>query len=325
MHAAICRRYGPPETVMIEVLPVPQPGSDEILIAVETAGLTAGDARIRGARAPGGMGPMIRLAFGLNGPRRPILGREYAGRVVALGRSASRFAPGDAVFGITDGMRMGAHATFVVVKEAGLIHPRPANLSPVEAAAFFFGGLTAADFLLDQCALQAGERLLVVGATGAVGSAAVQIARHHGARVTALASAGNLDLARELGADRALDYRAAPAMGAFDVILDVPGLLPDALSRLAPGGRLGLVTADLGAMLGATLRPRRGGGRCIRAGIVKETPQAVARLLALHAVGAYRPLLGATLPLADIARAHALADSLHKRGNLVILMAPPAC
>jgi NADPH:quinone reductase-like Zn-dependent oxidoreductase len=324
MRAAVCRRYGPPEAVVVEDLPDPRPGLGEVLVAVEAAGLTSGDARIRGARAPGGMGPMIRLAFGMSGPRRRVLGREYAGRVVGVGTGASRFAVGEAVFGVTDGMRMGAHAELVLAKEAGLIRPRPAGLSPAEAAAFFFGGLTAADFLLDQCALEPGERLLVVGATGAVGSAAVQIARHHGAHVTAMASAGNLDLARDLGAHEALDYAEGPAEGEFDVILDVPGAMPDALSRLVPGGRLGLVTAGLGAMLGAVLRSRRAGGRRIRAGMVAETPQAVARLLALHGAGGYRPLLGGSFPLDDIAHAHEVADGGHKRGNLVIVMEPSA-
>ncbi|WP_209428281.1 NAD(P)-dependent alcohol dehydrogenase [Pararhodobacter sp. SW119] len=322
MKAALCRRYGPPTSISIEEVPNPLPGPGEVLVAIEAAGLTAGDARIRGARAPRGMGPVIRLVFGLRGPRRPVLGREYAGRVVALGAGVTRYAAGDAVFGITDGMRMGAHAEQVAVRADGLILPRPDSLSVPEAAAFFFGGLTAADFLLDQCALQPGERVLVVGGTGAVGSAVIQIARHHGAHVTALAGAHNLDLARELGADVALDYRTDPAKGPFDVILDVPGLMPDAASRLAPGGRLGLVTADLATMLGAMLRPRRAGGRRLCASVIKETPQAMARLMAQHQAGAYRPLIGARFPLTDIAQAHAQADSGHKRGNLVIEVEP---
>jgi len=320
MKAAICRRYGPPSRVTVEEIPAPRPGPGEVLVTVQAAGLTTGDARIRGARAPGGMGPVIRLVFGLRGPRRPVLGREYAGRVVALGPGVTRFAPGDAVFGITDAMRMGAHAEQVSVKADGLILPRPDSLGPAEAAAFFFGGLTAADFLLDQCATQPGERVLVVGATGAVGSAAVQIARHLGAHVTALAGAGNLALARDLGADLALDYRKDQAEGPFDVIIDVPGVLSDAQRRLAPGGRLGLVTANLGAMLGATLRPGRAGGRRICAGVVKETPEALSRLVALHGAGGYRPLMGPSFPLAAIAEAHALADTGHKRGNTIIMM-----
>lgn len=320
MKAAVCRRYGPPEAVTIETLPEPQPGPGEVLVAVQAAGLTAGDARIRGARAPSGMGPMIRLAFGLTGPRRPVLGREYAGRVAGLGAGVTRFAVGDAVFGISDGMRMGAHAAYLVVRESGLILPLPDSLAVPKAAGFFFGGLTAADFLIDQCALQPGERVLIVGATGAVGSAAVQIARHLGAHVTALASGANMPLARDLGADEVLDYRTDLASGPFDVILDVPGVLPNALPRLAPGGRLGLVTADMRQMVGVMLRPRRAQGRRICAGVVKETPQSMARLLDLHQAGGYQPLIGDTIPFAEITRAHALADSGHKRGNLVIEM-----
>jgi NADPH:quinone reductase-like Zn-dependent oxidoreductase len=241
-----------------------------------------------------------------------------------VGDGVTRFAAGDAVFGITDGMRMGAHAERVAVRADGLILHRPPTLSAAEAAAFFFGGLTAADFLLDQCALQPGEHLLIVGATGAVGSAAIQIARHHGAHVTALASADNLELTRRLGADVALDYRRDPAPGPFDVILDVPGVMTDALTRLAPGGRLGLVTADLATTLGAALRPRRDRGRRVCAGVVKESSQAMARLVAMHEAGAYRPLMGNSFPLIDIARAHAEADSGHKRGNLTIHMVPNA-
>ncbi len=324
MKAAVCRRYGPPEVVSLEEIPNPLPGPNEVLVSIEAAGLTAGDARIRAAHAPGGMGPIIRLVFGLLGPRRAILGREYAGRIVSVGAGVTRFAVGDLVFGITDGMRMGAHAERVAVRADGLILRRPTTLSVAEAAAFFFGGLTAADFLLDQCALTRGERVLIVGGTGAVGSAAIQIARHHGAHVTALASAGNLELARQLGADVALDYRKDSAPGPFDVILDVPGALTDALARLAPGGRLGLVTADLATTTGALLRPRRERDRRLCAAVIKESPEAMARLIAMHEAGAYRPLMGTRFPLVDIARAHAEADSGHKRGNLIIEMEPQA-
>ena len=320
MKAAVCFRYGPPSVITIEDRPNPAPGKGEVVVAIEAAGLTLGDARIRAARAPDGFAPFIRLAFGLTGPRRPVLGREYAGRVAGVGEGTSRFRLGEAVFGVTDGMRLGAHAECVAVRADGLIQTRPDSMSVPEAAAFFFGGLTAADFLLDQCKLQPGERLLVVGATGAVGSAAVQIAHHHGAHVTALASQANLELARKLGSDEALDYRLDAAMGPFDVILDVPGVLPNPLARLAPGGRLGLVTASLGQMLGAMIRPRRDSSRRICANVMKESAEAMARLISLYNAGAYRPLLGESFPLAEIARAHALADSGHKLGNVIIRM-----
>ena len=321
MKAACSRRYGPPSVVILKDLADPVPKAGEVLVRIEAAGVTVGDARIRAARVPRGMGPLIRIVFGLTGPRRPVLGREYAGRVAALGTGVNQFKVGDAVFGITEGMRLGAHAELAALKADGLIFRRPETLSIPEAATFFFGGLTAADFLLDQCALKAGERVLVVGATGAVGSAAVQLARYRGAHVTALTSATHRDLARELGAHEASDYSDALPKGPFDVILDVPGLLPDARERLAPHGRLGLVTATLGQTLAATLWPRRAGNKRVCAGIVKETPAACARLLALHTAGAYRPLVGDTFSFADIARAHALVDSGHKRGSVLVRMA----
>ncbi|OJG00156.1 hypothetical protein AX760_25580 [Pararhizobium antarcticum] len=242
-----------------------------------------------------------------------------------MGEGVKRFAVGEAVFGITDGMRMGAHAEQLVVRADGLVFPRPDTLSVPEAASFFFGGLTAADFLLDQCELQPGDRLLVVGGTGAVGSAAIQIAHHLGAHVTALSGPNNLNLAHSLGADVVLNYQTDPVMGPFDVILDVPGILPNPISHLAKGGRLGLVTADLASMLGAALRPMRVGARKLVAGVIKETPQALGRLIALHDIGAYRPHIGAEFPLSEIVQAHAQADSGHKRGNLVILMNPQQC
>lgn len=314
MTAAVCHRYGPPQNVTLVTVPVPSPRRGEVLIAVDAAGLSVGDARIRAARAPRGFGALMRLGLGLSGPRRQVLGREYAGRIVALGAGVSRFALGDAVFGITAGLRMGAHAQFLTAAETSLILPRPATLDATAAAGFFFGGLTAADFLLDQCKLQRGARVLIVGATGAVGAAAVQIAKHHGAHVTALAGAENLALVRSLGADVALDYRKDRPQGPFDIILDVPGVLTDPLAQLAPSGRLGLVTATLGATLAA------GWQRQICARLVKETPQALARLCDLHRAGGYQPLIGAVCALRDIQRAHALVDSGHKRGNTVITM-----
>ncbi|MFN3954664.1 MAG: NAD(P)-dependent alcohol dehydrogenase [Pararhodobacter sp.] len=325
MQAALCHRYGPPEAIHLARIPRPRPRRGEVLIKVQAAGVTTGDARIRGAQVPEGMGPLIRLIFGLRGPRRPVLGREFAGTIVEHGAGApaalvGSLPPGTAVFGITPGIRMGTHADYLCMPAKGLLLPRPPEMSLETAAAFFFGGLTAADFLLDQCALQPGERVLVVGATGAVGAAAVQIARAHGARVTALASTANLDLARALGAQEVLDYRAGTLRGEWDVILDIPGVLDDGQRHLARGGRLALITATLRQTLAANLRP--GGAR--RAGVTRETHGAMTRLLELYQTGAYQPLIGTALPFTRIIEAHALASSGHKRGNVVVLMQPPA-
>jgi NADPH:quinone reductase-like Zn-dependent oxidoreductase len=244
------------------------------------------------------------------------------GVVEALGPGAEGFAPGDRVMGLM-GLKGGAHAEALVTAADGLLVRAPDSLSDEEAAGFFFGGLTAAAFLIDLGQLRPGERVLVNGATGAAGSAAVQIARHLGAEVTAVCGADNAGLARDLGAREVLDYRAGPIAGTWNLVMDVAGTLrwPIARNLLAPGGRLLPVTAGLGATLGNALRPRRDGKR-ITGGNFSETKAAMERLLKIHAEGGYRPVIGAALPFEQIVAAHRLAGSGHKRGNVVVVMKP---
>jgi len=316
MRAAIARAYGPPDVVSVAEMPDPTPGPGQVPVRVTAAAVTRGDARVRGLDVPPGFGPVVRLSFGLTRPRRPVLGMGFAGRVE---RATGPFAAGARVFGST-GMALGAHAARLAIPATGGIFATPDSLDDDEAAAFFFGGTTAAHFLLAQGRLAAGERVLVNGATGEVGVAALQLARHTGATVTAVCSAANADFARELGADDVIDYRSGPVAGTWDVILDAAGTLPwpKAEPLLAPGGRLVAITAGLPAMLGALLRPRRSDGRRIVVGVADESRAAMERLIALHAAGAYRPVVGKALPFAQIREAHALAGSGHKRGAVVV-------
>ncbi|GAB1480765.1 NAD(P)-dependent alcohol dehydrogenase [Paracoccaceae bacterium] len=302
MKAARVTRYGGPGAVVIEDVPLPQPGPGEVLVHVRAAPVTAGDARMRSGKVPRGFGLLLRLAMGWSRPRNPP-GWAFAGVDMASGQR---------VFGIA-GIRGGAHAEYLAVKAAQAL-PLPDGLSFEAGAAFFFGGLTAAEYLLDRCALRAGERVLINGATGAVGSAALQIARHVGAEVTAVASSGNHALARQLGAAAVIDYRSQPVSGLYDVVLDVIGTLSAPRSHLAPGGRLGLVSGDLPATLGALVQ------RGVFAGPTGEGPDKMQRLVALFHAGAYRPVLGQVLPFAQLAEAHAMADTFHKPGNLVVVM-----
>lgn len=302
MKAARLTRYGGPDAVVIEDRPLPQPAAGEVLVQVRATPVTAGDARMRSGKVPRGFGLLMRLALGWSRPRNPP-GWAFAGVDPASGQR---------VFGIA-GIRGGAHAEYVSVKTAQVM-PLPADLSFEEGAAFFFGGLTAAEYLIDKCKLQAGERVLINGATGAVGSAALQIARHIGAEVTAVASVGNHALARQLGAAAVIDYRRQPVSGRYDVVLDVIGTLAAPRSHLVPGGRLGLISGDLPATLGALLQ------RGVFAGPSGEGPDKMQRLIALFHAGAYRPVLGQVLPFAQLAEAHALAETFHKPGNLVVVM-----
>lgn len=309
MKAALARAYGPPSVLTVDEIPLPPLRAGQVHVRVTAAAVTVGDARIRAARAPAGLSFGLRLAFGLFRPRRPVLGMFFCG----VDPSGAR------VLGNT-GMAMGAHAEVVAVAPDRLL-PVPPGLGDAEAVALLFGGLTAADFLIGKAAVQSGERVLINGASGEVGCAAVQIARHLRAEVTAVCRRENHDFVRGLGAQAVWDYRDGPPAGQWDVVMDVAGTLPWALSRslLAPGGRLLPVTASLGAMLGAALRPRRGTLRVLPA-TTADGPEAMRRLMDLHAQGALRPVLGATFPLDQIARAHTLADSGHKRGAVVVLM-----
>jgi NADPH:quinone reductase-like Zn-dependent oxidoreductase len=163
MKAAVYTAYGPPETIAIREIPVPEPGPGEILVRVRAAPVTAGDARLRSGKVPRGLGLMLRLVIGLSRPRISP-GWAFAGEVAALGSGVSTFAPGQPVFGLT-GIKGGAHAEYLTIRADGRVLPLPGTLSFEEGAAFFFGGMTAAEFLIDRARLREGERLLVAGAT----------------------------------------------------------------------------------------------------------------------------------------------------------------
>lgn len=321
MQAATVRRYGGPEAVRLEQVPRPAVAPGEVRVRVCATPLTAADVRLRSAQVPLGYGPLVRLGFGLLGPRQPIPGWGFSGVVESIAPGVTGLAVGTRVFGLKS-FGGGAHAEYLTIPVAGTVLPMPDDLSFEEGAAFFFGGLTAADFLIDKAAMQRGERLAIVGATGSVGTAAISIAKHLGLVVTAVASKENHELARRLGADAVVDYRTQALEGEFDGILDVMGALPraKALSLLRPGGRLMPVTPNLLDNLGAALRPRRGSKR-ITGSTTSEAKEKLVRLVELHRAGGYRPVVGRTLPFAEIVEAHRIAQGWHKQGNLVLTLA----
>jgi NADPH:quinone reductase-like Zn-dependent oxidoreductase len=319
MKTATYTAYGPPDTIAFRDEPIPTPTGTEVLVRVRAAPVTAGDARMRSGIVPRGLGLMLRLAIGLTRPRvKP--GWAFAGEVAALGPDATGFRIDQRVFGLT-GFKGGSHREYLTIPASGPVLPLPDSLTFEQGAAFFFGGLTAAEFLIDRANLKPGGRLLVCGATGAVGGAAVQIGHHLGAQVAATTSPANHALARSLGAETVTDYRTAPPPGPFDVIVDVMGKLgwPAARPLLAPGGRLVLITADLLQMLTSALRPVRDGRRIIT-GTNKDDLASMQRLVAIHQAGGYTPHVGQVLPFADLPKAHALAESFHKPGNIVVTM-----
>jgi NADPH:quinone reductase-like Zn-dependent oxidoreductase len=319
MRAAVYRRYGPPEVVRIEDVPRPEPKANEVLVRVRATTVSAGDSRLRSARVPPGFGVLLRLGFGISGPRRPILGWDFAGEVAAAGPSVARFAPGDRVFGAG----MGAHAEYVVASE-DRVAPMPRDLRYEDAAALVFGGTTSLFYLRDKAKIQPGDRVVINGASGAVGTAAVQLARHFGATVTGVCSAANAELVRSLGAARVVDYATEnfrQSGGPYDIILDTVGncTFPECERALSPGGRLLLVVASLGQTLGAMLRPSRS-GRKVLAGVGATRGEDLSFLGQLAESGALVPVIDRTYALTQIADAHAYVDTGRKKGSVVITL-----
>lgn len=317
MRAAVVDRYGGPEAVRVVEVPSPAAGKGEVLVRVTAAAVTSGDARIRAASAPRGFGSLVRLAFGVRGPRRQVLGGSLAGVVAEVGPGVAGFRPGDRVCAMT-GIRMGAHAEFAVVPVARVVQV-PAEVSDADAAGVLFGGTTALHFLR-KGRVGAGSTVLVNGASGAVGTNAVQLARNLGATVTAVTSGANAPLVTRLGAADVIDYNAQPVSGLaergdrFDMVLDTVGNLDIKGGRqlLREGGTLGLVVATLGQMMRA-----RGN---VMAGSSGEKADDFAELLALVASGVLTVVHDQAFPLEQIADAYHRVDSRHKVGNVIVTM-----
>lgn len=322
MRAIICPHYGPADVLELREVPTPVPGPKEVLVRVVATTVTSGDWRVRSGNFPEGFGWIAKLAVGRHGPRQPILGTELAGVVEAVGARATRFKVGDAVIGFT-GAAMGAHAEFRAFADDGLLVPKPANLPFADAAALLFGGTTALD-VFRRAKLQAGERVLINGAAGGVGTAAVQLAKLQGAHVTAVCGAANVALVESLGADRVIDYRTQdftrdPAR--YDVVVDIAGTAPYARSKLVlnPRGRLALVLGTLKDNLGALWVGLTTKHRVI-AGPVGVRREDLQQLAELAARGAYRAVVEQRFPFERIADAHRVVDTGHKRGAVVVTL-----
>lgn len=324
MLAAINRKYGPPEVVKVESIPCPRPKVNEILIKVRAATVSTGDWRLRSLTVPKGFGIIMRLIFGFRRPKYHALGTDLGGEVVAVGKSVSKFKVGDLV-AAHQAMRLGGHAEYCALPDSCPIVIKPHALSFEQAAALSFGGLTALTFLRDKAKLRPGEKLLVIGAAGAVGSAAVQLGKYMGARVSAVTSTDHVELLRELGADTIIDRRKVNWLTqaeAYDVIFDTVGSISydECAAKLNPSGRFLMAVADLRQILSCawiSLTQKKkayaGGGG--------ETSKDLQLLADLAVQGRFLPLISEVLPLARIVEAHRIVESGHKIGNVVITMA----
>jgi NADPH:quinone reductase-like Zn-dependent oxidoreductase len=320
MRAAVYRRFGSPENVQVQEVPPPSVGRGDVLIRVATSTVSAADHRARTREVPPGLWLLAAFGIGAFRPKRPVLGMDAAGVVEAVGADVTRFAPGDEVIAML-GARFGGHAEYTRVRQSDAIALKPPSMTFEDAVTLVFGGLTARGFL-KQVDLAPGANVLVNGASGAVGSAAVQLAKHAGADVTGVCSGTNRDLVASLGADRVIDYTTddfTAEAAAYDVIVDCVGNAPfERVGHLLrPGGALLLVIADLRGVLRAPWRSRRT-GKLVTASPGKATAEDLAVLVDLAESGIFRPVRDRTYDLADIAEAHRFVDTGRKRGNVVL-------
>jgi NADPH:quinone reductase-like Zn-dependent oxidoreductase len=303
VRAVVCGRYGPPEVLRLADVPTPVPHANEVLIRIRVTVVTSSDCYVRGLRLPPTYRLLARVALGWRGPRQPILGMVLAGEVASVGPDVRSYGVGDRVFGF-DRHRFGTYAQFVSWPEDGILARTPVNVTDVDAAAITYGGLLALH-LLRKATIRAGQSVLVYGASGAVGSSAVQLLRRAGAHVTGVCSTTNMDLVASLGASAVVDYTVEDFRERgerYDLVLDAVGKRKSATALR--GCRRVLVA----------------GGACISVddGTPKLRREDLALLADLAAKGEITPVIDRTYPLEDIVEAHAYVDFGHKRGNVVI-------
>ena len=321
MKAAVYHRYGPPDVVQIEEVEKPVPRDNDVLVRVQATTVCAADWRMRKADPS-----LIRLMNGLTRPKMRILGMEFSGTVECVGQAVTKFRAGDEVFGAT-GLTFGAHAEYIRLSEHGLLATKPHNMTFDEAAAVLFGGCTALDFLR-RAGVDAGQKVLIYGASGSVGVFAVQLAKHFGAHVTGVCSSANVLLVKSLGADAVVDYTRddfSSAGPAYDIILDTVGAsgFSRSLRSLRPGGRYvrvggsGRMADIVGGLIRGVWVSLVGPAKVIT-GVTRAKLDDLAFLTRLIEDGKLRTVIEKRYPLQQIADAHRHAEGGHKRGHVVI-------
>ncbi len=302
MKAIVYTRYGPPEVLQFRELQKPTPKDNEILVKVIATTVTVGDTRARGFRVPLWFWIPARIHLGIRRPKRAVLGMELAGEVESAGRGVKRFKKGDRIFACP-GHEFGSYAEYVCLPEDGAVATMPSTLTYEEAAGIPLGGLTALHFLR-KGNIHRGQKVLIYGASGSVGTFAVQLAKHFGAQVTGVCSSTNVELVKSLGADRVVDYTKEDftlVPDRFELIFDAAGKISYRKSKrvLAAGGKYVSVLTSGGAKL-----------------LIEN----LVALRELADTGKIRPIVDRCYPWEQIIEAHRYVDGGHKRGNVVICL-----
>ena len=323
MKAVVYEKYGPPDVLELREVEKPTPKDNELLIRVYATTVTSGDCRIRGSKFPGGYWLLARLMFGLFRPRKKILGFELAGEVEAVGKDVKSFKVGDQVFGGA-GFGLGAYAEYICLPEDGVVAIKPANMTYEEAAAVAFGAITSLFFLRDKGKIQSGQKVLINGASGSLGTYGVQLAKYYGAEVTGVCSGANLELVKSLGADKVIDYTEEDVNESgetYDIVYDTIGNISFSRSKgmLQRKGMHLAAAAGLSQSAHVLTTSLRGGKKFI-SGTTEGKAEDLKYLGELIEAGKIKPVIDRVYPMEEIVEAHRYVEQGHKKGHVVITL-----
>ncbi len=315
MKAAVYTNYGRPEVIQIKNVEQPLPKDDEVLIKIFATAVNSGDWRLRKADPFA-----VRLFFGLTKPKINILGGVFSGQVQQVGKDVTLFKVGDDIFGKTN-MRFGAYAEYLCFPEYETIALKPDNISYKDAAVIPFGGTTALYFI-KKAKITYGQKVLVYGASGAVGTAAIQLAKYYGAQVTGVCGSSNVDLLKSLGVDKVIDYTKEDFTKKgviYDVIFDTVNKtsLSNSLKVLSPGGLLILSAAGMSEMIKGFFISTFSNKKVLT-GVISHTKEDIIFLKNLIELGNFKPVVDRTYSLEQIVGAHEYVEKGHKKGNVAV-------
>jgi NADPH:quinone reductase-like Zn-dependent oxidoreductase len=330
MKAIICTKYGPPDVLQLQEVAKPTPKKNEVLIRIYATSVNYGDTLARNFKAitpqefnmPLLFWLLAKISFGLSKPKITILGSEFAGEIEAIGQEVKSFKPGDQVFGFL-GQSMGAYAEYVCLPENGCVTIKPTNMSYEEAAVVPYGAIMALN-LLRKVNIQSGQKALINGASGGIGSAAVQLAKHFGAEVTGVCGTPRLEFVKSLGADKVIDYTKEDFTQngeSYDLIFDILG--KSSFSRcknsLKPNGRYLLASFKLKQLLQMLWTSMRGSKRVICA-LAPGSGADLVSVKELIEAGKIKAVIDRCYPLEQTAEVHRYVEAGHKKGNVVIVV-----